>query len=76
MRIRFILVMLGLLLSIWMLLILPLEMPEHPNVWTDGSRKDFSSLGGFEVADAGVCLPASELGVDGPFGLGNSRGVW
>ena len=24
-----------------------LEMPEHPNVWTDGSREDFSSIGGF-----------------------------
>ena len=31
-----------------------LEMPEHPNVWTDGSREDFSSVGGFEVAGAGV----------------------
>ena len=38
-----------------------LEMPDHPNVWTDGSREDFSSLGGFEVAGAGVYLPASEL---------------
>ena len=38
-----------------------LEMHEHPNVWTDGSREDFSSLGGFEVAGAGVYLPASEL---------------
>ena len=42
-----------------------LEMPEHPNVWTDGSREDFSSLGGFEVAGAGVYLPASELAFDG-----------
>ena len=33
-----------------------LEMPEHPNVWTDGSREDFSSVGGFEVAGAGVYL--------------------
>ena len=38
-----------------------LEMPEHPNVWTEGSREDFSSLGGFEVAGAGVYLPASGL---------------
>ena len=38
-----------------------LEMPEHPNVWTDGSREDFSSIGGFEVAGAGVYLPASNL---------------
>ena len=38
-----------------------LEMPDHPNVWTDGSKENFSSLGGFEVAGAGVYLPASEL---------------
>ena len=37
-----------------------LEMTDHPNVWTDGSREDFSSVGGFEVAGAGVYLPASE----------------
>ena len=42
-----------------------LEMPEHPNVWTDGSREDFSSIGGFEVAGAGVFLPASELAFHG-----------
>ena len=42
-----------------------LEMPEHPDVWTDGSREDFSSTGGFEVAGAGVYLPASELALDG-----------
>ena len=36
-----------------------LEMTQHPNIWTDGSREDFSSLGGFEVAGAGVHLPAS-----------------
>ena len=41
-----------------------LEMPEHTNVWTDGSREDFSSFGGFEVAGAGVYLPASELAFD------------
>ena len=23
-----------------------LEMPDHPNVWTNGSREDFSSVGG------------------------------
>ena len=40
-------------------------MPEHPNVWTDGSREDFSSIGGFEVAGAGVHLLASELAFDG-----------
>ena len=38
-----------------------LEMSENPNIWTDGSREDFSSVGGFEVAGAGVYLPASEL---------------
>ena len=38
-----------------------LEIPEHPNVWTDGSREDFSSIGGFEVAGAGVYLPASGI---------------
>ena len=38
-----------------------LEMAEHPNIWTDGSREDFSSLGGFEVAGAGVYLPASAI---------------
>ena len=31
-----------------------LEMPEYPNIWTDGSREDFTSIGGFEVAGAGV----------------------
>ena len=41
-----------------------LEMPDHPNVWTDGSREVFSSLGGFEVAGAGVYLPASEIAFD------------
>ena len=41
-----------------------LEVPDHPNVWTDGSREDFSSLGGFEVAGAGVYLPASEIAFD------------
>ena len=45
-------------------MILPLEVPEHPNVWTDGSREDFSSLGGFEVAGAGVYLPAAEVAFD------------
>ena len=27
-----------------------LEIPEHPNIWTDGSREDFFSIGVFEVA--------------------------
>ena len=41
-----------------------LEVPEHPNFWTDGSREDFSSIGGFEVAGAGVYLPAAEVAFD------------
>ena len=55
---------LGILLITGMLL--KLEMPDHPTVWTDGSRKDFSALGGFEVAGAGVYLPASETAFDNP----------
>ena len=31
-----------------------LEMSEDPNIWTDCSREDFSSVGGYEVAGAGV----------------------
>ena len=42
-----------------------LEMPEHSNIWTDGSREDYSSIGGFEIAGAGVFLLASELAFDG-----------
>ena len=42
-----------------------LEIPDHPNIWTDGSREDFSSIGGFEIAGAGVYLPASEIAFDG-----------
>ena len=42
-----------------------LEMSEYPNIWTDGSREDFSAVGGFEVAGAGVYLPASELAFEG-----------
>ena len=38
-----------------------LEMSDHPIIWTDGSREDFSSVGGFEVAGAGVYLLASEV---------------
>ena len=37
-----------------------LEMSDHSNIWTDGSREDFSS-GDFEVAGAGVYQPASEV---------------
>ena len=43
-----------------------LEIPEHPNIWTDGNREDSSSIGGFEVAGSGVHLPASKLAFDGP----------
>ena len=32
--------------------------------WTDGSREDYSSIGGFEVAGAGTYLPASEIAFD------------
>ena len=41
-----------------------LEMPDHPNIWTDGSREDFYSVAGFEVAGAGVYLPVSEVAFD------------
>ena len=42
-----------------------LEVSDTPNIWTDGSREDFSSVGGFEVAGAGVYVPASELAFEG-----------
>ena len=38
-----------------------LEMSEGPNIWTEGSREDFSAISGFAVAGAGVYLPASGL---------------
>ena len=38
---------------------LALEMTDTPNIWTDGSREDYP-VGGFEVAGAGVSLPAPE----------------
>ena len=41
-----------------------LEMLDDPNVWTYGSREDFTSVGGYEVAGAGVLLPASEVAFD------------
>ena len=37
------------------------EMSKHPNIWTDCSREDFSSVGGYEVAGAGVYLSATEV---------------
>ena len=49
----------------WDVADIALEMPEYPDVWTDGSREDFSSIGGFEVAGAGVYLLASELPFEG-----------
>ena len=48
----------------WDVADIALEVPDHPNVWTDGSREDSSALGGFEVAGAGVFLPASEIAFD------------
>ena len=36
------------------------EMTDAPNIVTDGSREDFSAIGGFQVAGDGVYLPASE----------------
>ena len=42
----------GFRLSIWDVDDIALEMADHPNFWADGSREDFSSVGGFEVAGA------------------------
>ena len=42
-------------------------------VSTDGSREDYPT-GGFEVAGAGVYLPAPELAMEGCI-LGNGGGV-
>ena len=39
-------------------------MTDHPNIWTDGRRDDFTSVGWFEVAGAGVYLLASEVAFD------------
>ena len=61
MRIRLILLVLGTPPEYWDASDIALEMPDDPNIWTDGSREDFSFLGGFEVAGSGVYLPASEL---------------
>ena len=69
MLIGLILPLLGLLLSIWDADDIALEMPEHPNIWTDGSREDFSSVGGFEVAGAGAYVPAAEVALIIPFGV-------
>ena len=42
-----------------------LDMSEHPNIWTDGSRENFPSVGGYEVAGAGVYLSAAEVAFEG-----------
>ena len=52
-----------------------LEMSNAPNIWTDGSREDFSSIGGFEVAGAGVYVLAPELAFEGAV-LECGGGVW
>ena len=41
-----------------------LKIPDHLNIWTVGRREDVTSVGGFEVAGAGVCLPAAEVAFD------------
>ena len=44
-----------------------LEMSDTPEVWTDGSREDFSSTGGFKVACTCACVyaPAPEFAFEG-----------
>ena len=52
-----------------------LEVSDHPNIWTDGSREDFSSIGGFEVAGAGVYLSAAEVAFEGAvWGVAEEKG--
>ena len=52
-----------------------LEMSEHPNIWTDGSREDFSSVGGYEVAGAAVYLSAAEVAFEGAvWGMAEEKG--
>ena len=41
-----------------------LERSDHPNIWTDGSREEFSSIGGFDVVLVFICL-LSEIAFDG-----------
>ena len=53
-----------------------LEMSDHPNIWTDGRRDYVSSVGGFEVAGAGVYLPASEVAFNSSVWRTNCRRVW
>ena len=45
----------------WDAVDIALEMSDNPNIWTDGRREDFSSVGVFDVAGAGVYLPAAEV---------------
>ena len=42
-----------------------LEVSDAPYIWTDGTREDFSSTGGFEVAGAGVYVLAPEVAFEG-----------
>ena len=49
----------GLLLNFGMQTIWPWVWRDHPCVWTDGSREQYLT-GGFEVAGAGVYLPAPD----------------
>ena len=51
----------GLLPIIGMLIILLWRCRIVLIFWTYGRRQDFSSIGGFEVAGAGVYLPAAEV---------------
>ena len=45
-----------------------LEVSGTPIIWTDGSRRDFSLTGGFEVVGAVVYVPALSLLLRVPFG--------
>ena len=45
--------------------VVALEMSHTPNIWTDGCREDLFLIGGFEVAGAGVYVPAPELACEG-----------
>ena len=47
----------GFLLSIGMLLTFALEMTEHPDIWTDGSREDFLLFGALRLLVlVSICL--------------------
>ena len=51
-----------------------MEMLETPDIWTDGLGEE-SPVGGFEVASAGVYLPAPEASMLGFVWGGRERGV-